>query len=82
MFSELEALGRDILRQVAPDAAFDAEVAIYVMTNAFIASIADEPSQDAFLGGSVFTPGKARERLRAELKRIARAVFPIAEARP
>lgn len=76
MFSELEALGRDILRELAPKTTFDAEVAIYVMTNAFIASIVDEPSQESFLGGSVFTSAPARERLRVEMKRIARAIFP------
>jgi AcrR family transcriptional regulator len=77
MFSELEALGRDILRQLVPGSTIDAEAAIFVMTNAFIASIVDEPSQQAFLGGSIFSEPQARDRLRAELKRVARAVFQV-----
>lgn len=77
MFAELEALGRDILRQLVPGLRIDAEAAIFVMTNAFIASIVDEPSQRAFLGGSIFTSPAARDRLRAELKRVARAVFTV-----
>ena len=75
MFTELEALGRDILRQLRPDVDIDAEVAIFVMTNAFIASIVDEAAQEAFLGASVFRSPRARDRLRAGLKRLAAAVF-------
>jgi AcrR family transcriptional regulator len=77
MFAEIEALGRDILRQLAPTLDADVEVAIFVLTNAFIASIVDEPSQEAFLGGSIFRHGATRDRLRAELKRLARAVFQV-----
>jgi AcrR family transcriptional regulator len=77
MFAELEALGRDILRQLAPALRIDAEVTIFVMTNAFIASIVDEPSQEAFLGGSVFSHPRSRDRLRRELKRLARALFEV-----
>jgi AcrR family transcriptional regulator len=77
MFTELEALGRDILRQLVPDLDVDAEVAIFVLTNAFIASIVDEPSQEAFLGGSIFRSSASRDRLRAELRRLSRAVFKV-----
>src|SRR5689334_8851515 len=77
MFAELEGLGRDILHQLAPDVRIDAEVTIFVMTNAFIASIVDEPSQAAFLGGSVFSQSRSRNRLRRELKRLARALFEV-----
>ena len=79
MFAELEALGRDILRQLAPELRIDAEVTIFVMTNAFIASIVDEPSQEAFIGGSVFKNPRARDRLRRELKRLARALFDVSQ---
>jgi AcrR family transcriptional regulator len=78
MFAELEGLGRDILRQLAPELRIDAEVTIFVMTNAFIASIVDEPSQDAFLGGSIFKDPRSRDRLRRELKRLARGLFEVA----
>jgi AcrR family transcriptional regulator len=77
MFTELEALGRGILHDLVPDLEIDAQAAIFVVTNAFIASIVDEASQDAFLGGSIFTSPKARERLRKELRRVSRAVFQI-----
>jgi AcrR family transcriptional regulator len=77
MFTELEALGRDILRQLAPRLDVDVPAAILVLTNAFVASVVDEPSQEAFLGGSIFKSRKARNRLRAELKRLARAVCKV-----
>jgi len=77
MFAELEALGRDILRQLVPELTIDAEVAIFVMTNAFIASIVDEPSQEALLGGSIFRSTATRDRVRAELRRLARATFQV-----
>jgi len=74
MFAELEALGRDLLGQVAPAVPVDPGVAIFVMTNAFIASVVDEPSQTAFLGSSIFTSPRARDRLsrRAEAHRARR----------
>jgi AcrR family transcriptional regulator len=77
MISELEALGRDILHRLVPEVEIDAEAAIFVMSNAFIASIVDESSQQALLGGSIFTSTQSRDRLRAELKRVARAVFKV-----
>jgi AcrR family transcriptional regulator len=79
MFTELEALGRGILRELVPGLQIDAQAAIFVLTNAFIASIVDESSQDAFLGGSIFTSQAARERLRKELRRLSRAVFQVVE---
>jgi AcrR family transcriptional regulator len=75
MIAELQALGRELLAGLTPPPAVDTEVAIVVVTNAFLASVVDEGSQTAFMGGSVFASLAARERLRAELKRIARAVF-------
>jgi len=76
MIAELQALGRDLFSDLAPPA-LDAEVAIVVVTNAFIASVVDEGSQTAFMGGSVFTSSNVRERVRAELKRVARAVLLV-----
>ena len=77
MFTELEALGRSILHQLVPDLGIDHSAAIFVLTNAFIAAVVDEPSQEAFLGGSIFTSRKARDRLRAELRRVSRAIFEV-----
>jgi AcrR family transcriptional regulator len=82
MFTELEALGRHIVRQLAPDLGIDTQAAIFVLTNAFIASIVDEPSQQAFLGGSIFKSRTARDRLRVELRRLSRAVFRVVEEVP
>jgi AcrR family transcriptional regulator len=77
MFRDLEQLGLGIHAALAPDTRQDVRVTIFVIANAFIATIADEPSQETFLGGSVFVHGPARERLRAELKRVARAIFGV-----
>ncbi len=75
MVAELQALGRELLAARAPT--LDAEVAIVVLVNALVATVIDEGSQTAFLGGSVFTSRAASERLRAELRRIARAVLVV-----
>jgi AcrR family transcriptional regulator len=71
MLMELDAVGRDVLRRLE----IDLEAAIFVVTSACLASMVDEASQAAFLGGSVFTSLQARERLRAELRRQVRAAF-------
>jgi AcrR family transcriptional regulator len=75
MFRDLEQLGLGIHAALAPGARHDVRVTIFIVANAFIAAIADEPSQETFLGGSVFVAGPPRERLRTELKRVARAIF-------
>jgi AcrR family transcriptional regulator len=76
-FRDLEQLGLGLYSELAPEARLDRPVALFVLANTFVAAVVDEPSQEAFLGGSVFTPGTARERLRAELKRIARAILAL-----
>ncbi|MGH7858657.1 MAG: hypothetical protein ACREQY_15135, partial [Candidatus Binatia bacterium] len=53
----------------------DPALAIYVMSVAFVAAITDEVGQDQILGASVFDSTEARERLRRELHRLARAAF-------
>jgi AcrR family transcriptional regulator len=82
MFTELEAIGSGLLRELAPSLRIDTAAAIFVLTNALVASVVDESSQVAFLGGSVFASLPARERLRQELRRLARAVFQVAEGAP
>jgi AcrR family transcriptional regulator len=77
MFRDLEQLGIDLHSELAPGTTFDLPATLFVLVNAFMAAIVDEPSQEALLGGSVFDPGPARERLRAELKRIARAILKV-----
>jgi AcrR family transcriptional regulator len=70
-------LGLGILRERLPNAKIDGEAAILVIANGFVGALADADGQKALLGGSVFTSRRARERLRAELRRIARLVFQI-----
>ena len=82
MFRDLEQLGIDLHSELAPNAAIDLPATLFVLANTFIAAIVDEPSQEAFLGGSVFRPGPARERLRAELKRVARAILNVSNDLP
>jgi AcrR family transcriptional regulator len=77
IFRDLERLGLGLYAELAPEAQLDRPVTLFVLANAFVAAVVDEPSQEAFLGGSVFAPGPARERLRAELKRIARAILAL-----
>jgi AcrR family transcriptional regulator len=77
IFRDLERLGIDLHTSLAPETRLDLPATLFVLVNTFVAAIVDEPSQEAFLGGSVFVPGPARERLRAELKRVARAILGI-----
>jgi hypothetical protein len=50
-----------------------------VLSNGFVGAIADTDAQITLLGGEVATSRKARERLRAGLKRFARAVLQITD---
>jgi AcrR family transcriptional regulator len=75
MFGELGRFGIGVIRNTMPDVQIDVPAAIFVISNAFIASLADVDGQEDFLGGSVYTSRPARERLRAELKRFAYLVF-------
>jgi AcrR family transcriptional regulator len=77
MMRELADFGLETLRASLPGVQLDGAAAILVLANAFTGAVADEEAQQAFLGGSVFTSRPARERLRAELKRLARAVFKV-----
>jgi len=79
VFRELSELGVGTFRDLLPDAEIDAPAAIHVVASAFIAAIADVDGQEDFLGGSVFTSRPARERLRAELRRMARAIFKVSD---
>jgi AcrR family transcriptional regulator len=77
MFSELGRFGIGVVRDAMPDVQIDVPAAIFVISNAFISSIADVDGQEDLLGGSVYTSRPARERLRAELKRFAYLVFNV-----
>lgn len=79
MGRQLEDLGLAILRDQMPDAAFDGAAAILVISSAFIGALSDIEAQQEMLGGDVYTSRPARERLRRELKRVARLVFEVRE---
>jgi AcrR family transcriptional regulator len=75
MFDELQDLGVEMLREVGLETQIDSQAAILFISTGFLAVVADEPGQRVALGGSIFTSRAARERLRAELRRVARLVF-------
>jgi AcrR family transcriptional regulator len=79
MFRELSDLGVGIFRELLPSADIDAPAAIHVVSCAFLGAIADADGQVDLLGGNVFTSRAARERLRAQLRRLARALFEVGE---
>ena len=78
MFGELGQFGIGIVRDTMPDVKIDVAAALFVISNAFIASLADIDGQESMLGGSVYTSRPARDRLRAQLKRFAYLVFNVA----
>jgi len=71
--------GLEVLRQRFPEVRIDAPAALLVISNAFVGAVLDVDGQEALLGGAVATSRRARDRLRAELKRVARAVFQVSE---
>jgi AcrR family transcriptional regulator len=79
MIGELVQFGLGIFNALAPGSKLDAEMAIFLISKAFVAAVVDEPFQERVLGGSVFKDRSARERLRAGLRRMARVTFEIAE---
>lgn len=72
-------LGLQLVRELLPDAKLDAGAAILFISNGFVAALADGYAQEHLLGGRVTESKRARERLRAELRRVARLVFQISE---
>src|SRR2546422_969042 len=78
-FGALARFGIGVIRDTMPDVQIDVPAAIFVIANAFIASLADVDGQEDLLGGSVYTSRPARERLRAELKRFAYLVFNVTD---
>ena len=77
MFVDLAQFGIKVIRDTMPDVRIDIEAAIFVISNAFIATLADVDGQEDLLGGSVFTSRPARDRLCAALKRFAHLVFNL-----
>ena len=77
MFGELGEFGIGIIRDMMADVQIDVPAALFVITNAFIGSLADVEGQEDMLGGSVYASRRPRDRLRAELKRFSYLVFNV-----
>jgi len=77
LFRELADVGVGIFRDMVPGADVDVPAAIHVVACAFQATIADVDGQVDLLGADVFTSKPARDRLRAQLRRLARAMFEV-----
>jgi AcrR family transcriptional regulator len=77
LFKELETLGLGMARETHPDATIDIPAAILVVSSMFLTAVVDEAAQQIAFGASVFHSRPARERLRAELRRMARAAFQV-----
>ena|SRR2546426_6357486 len=71
--------GLSILRERLPDTKIDGPAAILVVSAGFVAALADVESQQTLLGSDVVHSRQARERLRAELRRVARFIFQVPE---
>jgi AcrR family transcriptional regulator len=77
IFRELSNLGVEVYREMLPGADVDVPATLHVVSCAFQAAIADVDGQTDLLGGDVFTSRAARDRLRAQLRRLARAMFQV-----
>jgi len=79
IFADLARFGTSVFERLMPETTIDPPAAIFVISAAFMGALADVDGQEDMLGGSVYTSKSARERLRAELKRVSRLVFQVAE---
>jgi AcrR family transcriptional regulator len=77
MFDGLAELGLGLFRDLAPGREIDGKVTLFILSTAFLAVVVDETGQRSCLGDSVFVSRPARERLRAELRRLALAMLKI-----
>jgi hypothetical protein len=77
MFDGLAELGLGLFRDLAPGREIDGKVTLFILSTAFLAVVVDETGQRSCLGESVFVSRPARERLRAELRRLALAMLKI-----
>jgi AcrR family transcriptional regulator len=77
MMKESAEFGLGLLRERLPGAKIDGPAAVLVISNAFVGALADRDGQEMLLGGDVGSSPRARERLRAELRRVARLVFQV-----
>lgn len=74
---DLARLGLGLLETWLPDRDVDWAVTLVVLANGFVGAVADVDAQLTLLGGDVRRSRRARERLRRELRRLARAALEI-----
>jgi AcrR family transcriptional regulator len=79
MVREMGEFGVAVLREQLPAGSFDGPAALLIVSNAFLGAVLDADGQEALLGGAIATSAQARARLRAELKRVMRAIFQLPE---
>ena len=77
MFAQLGAFGERLLAEHGLAGGIDAQALLLIFPNGFLAAVVDEPGQKVAVGGSIYTSRAARERLRAELRRVSRAVMGV-----
>ena len=77
MFAQLGAFGEGLLAEHGLAGGIDTQALLLIFPNGFLAAVVDEPGQKVAVGGSIYTSRAARERLRAELRRVGRAVMGV-----
>jgi AcrR family transcriptional regulator len=77
MFQALSGFGLGAFRELDVGRGHDDPVAVFVVAGAFLTAVANESGQQMFLDGNVFKSRAVRERVRGELKRLARSAFGV-----
>lgn len=79
LFSRQTEWGVRSFQDLAPGTTIDVMAVILLLSSAFVGVITNEAGQETNLGGSIFKSRAARERVRAQLRRMSRAMFQIVE---
>jgi AcrR family transcriptional regulator len=79
LFAALATMGVSLTKEMGLEDRIDGAAAAFIVSGAFLTSLANQVGQEMFLGGNVFTSRVARERLRSALQRMARCLFAIPE---
>ena len=77
MFTQLQSFAVGVLAEHGTGARIDPQAMFLIFANAFLAAVVDEAGDKIALGESIYSSRAARERLRAELRRIGRAVLGV-----
>lgn len=79
MFRAVAGFGLNAFREIDGGERRDDPAAVFIVAGAFLTAVANESGQQIFLNGSVFKSQAVRERVRGELKRLARSAFRVAQ---